>query len=473
MRAAACRGGGAGFSHSRLARAFLRPKPMALAISNSTHDMEAKEDKKQRRLMRNRLSAQLHRERQRAYMSALQHNVAALTAERDALRAILGTLQHHHPDIYSDLALPRRAEEIAPSAVSPGEGNDELMDELLRKARSQIVVRGGGGSSSSSSAAAHRRASLTARRTPVVTTPAATHSGTAALSMSARPNAGLRASKRAAPGVDVRATAELPEPLLMDADSESGFSSDDSTIETLTVKSTVSMAPVRHGSGLSKSQVVVSPSSRSSSLSVRGTPSSFTPPTGTCSPSLPIHSASSVSVVRGAPLPEQALGLGCSVPQPQPTVGIPFSHEDLQGHENHHHDHVDVDDGLRDITAIHACKRMARLSQPAAGSTVVTPIAAAVWTEPLAMTIGAPYVAGADQSLHATGLDLDLELGSPIVVAPPVPPSSGPMLGLFAEPLADADVPATEIFGIGGSLLGHPVVPAAVDDDLVDTVLDL
>lgn len=109
------------------------------------------------RLVRNRLSAQLHRERQRAYINGLQHQVAALSAERDAWRSAFDTVAAKLAAAtatnarlaLSGLSLPLSAETVAPAPAPPSgqatrnaDGSD-VMDELLAAAHSQIQPRTG------------------------------------------------------------------------------------------------------------------------------------------------------------------------------------------------------------------------------------------------------------------------------------------------------------------------------------------
>ncbi|KAA0170215.1 hypothetical protein FNF28_01637 [Cafeteria roenbergensis] len=116
---------------------------------------DCKDAKKQRRLVRNRLSAQLHRERQRAYINGLQHQVAALSAERDAWRSAFDTVAAKLAAATATdarqalfgLSLPLSAETVAPAPAPPSgqatrnaDGSD-VMEELLAAAHSQIQPR--------------------------------------------------------------------------------------------------------------------------------------------------------------------------------------------------------------------------------------------------------------------------------------------------------------------------------------------
>ena len=107
------------------------------------------------RLVRNRLSAQLHRERQRAYINGLQHQVAALSAERDAWRSAFDTVAAKLAAATATdarqalfgLSLPLSAETVAPAPAPPSgqatrnaDGSD-VMEELLAAAHSQIQPR--------------------------------------------------------------------------------------------------------------------------------------------------------------------------------------------------------------------------------------------------------------------------------------------------------------------------------------------
>jgi hypothetical protein len=131
--------------------AIIEPEDMG-----EPQDMDPAEMKRRKRLLRNRMSAQLHRERQRTYLEGLQKQVAALTAERDVLRSALDAVVTKASSVASvppqelleEVPLPLAAEEIAAPPVFPAgqtsrtsADSGDVMLELLSKARSQILPR--------------------------------------------------------------------------------------------------------------------------------------------------------------------------------------------------------------------------------------------------------------------------------------------------------------------------------------------
>ena len=122
--------------------------------------MSSATDKHERRLARNRLSAQLHRERQREYVFALQRHAASMTAERnlwkEAVSRILANAAPHFPgdtagalqSLLSGVELPVHVEKVAPLPTPPSgrsirnpDGSDP-MRALLRSSKDTVRPKG-------------------------------------------------------------------------------------------------------------------------------------------------------------------------------------------------------------------------------------------------------------------------------------------------------------------------------------------
>jgi len=94
-------GGGRGKAQQKRPRSATEGSISATGDADDEGKVEklGTEAKKHRRLVRNRMSAQLHRERKKAYLEGLQNKVEALTQENSRLNALAGGLQNRVGDL--------------------------------------------------------------------------------------------------------------------------------------------------------------------------------------------------------------------------------------------------------------------------------------------------------------------------------------------------------------------------------------